>query len=187
MGHGLDATLMSAVAVGALRNGRRSGLDLSDTVRSMDKHVSAHFGDFGFVTALVGELDTLGGVWRWVTAGHPPGLVVRDGRVVKVLDSHVDPPLGVLNAPPTVGEERLQRGDRLLLHTDGVIEARDSVGEFFGIDRLVDFVSREAAAERPAAETLRRLVLGILSHQHGFLQDDATTMLVDWVGEDRPG
>lgn len=184
MGHGLDATLMSAVAVGALRNGRRSGLDLQDTVRSMDKHLSAQFGDFGFVTAIVGELDTHSGIWRWVTAGHPPGLVVRDGHVVKVLDSPVDPPLGVLVGAPTVGEERLQRGDRLLLHTDGVIEARDSAGVFFGIERLVDYVSREAAAGRPAAETLRRLVLGILAHQEGFLQDDATTILVDWAGDD---
>ena len=71
MGHGLDATLMSAVAVGALRNARRSGLDLLDTTRSMNKHLAAQFGGSKFVTAIVGELDTRSGMWRWVNAGHP--------------------------------------------------------------------------------------------------------------------
>jgi serine phosphatase RsbU (regulator of sigma subunit) len=184
MGHGLDSTLMSAVAIGALRNGRRSGLDLVDTTRSMNKHVAAQFGESKFVTAIVGELDTRTGMWRWVNAGHPAALIVRGGRVVKALDSPINPPLGLQTEAPAVGEERLERGDRLLLYTDGVIEARDAQGEFFGIARLVDLVSREAAAGRTAAETMRRLNLGILAHQEGFLQDDATTLMVEWSSAD---
>jgi serine phosphatase RsbU (regulator of sigma subunit) len=184
MGHGLEATLMSAVAIGALRNARRSGLDLMDTVRSMNKHVAAQFGESKFVTAIIGELDTRKGVWTWVNAGHPAALVVRGGRVVKVLDSCINPPLGLQQDRPAVGDERLERGDRLLLYTDGVIEARDESGEFFGRQRLVDFISRESASGRPAAETLRRLNIAILSHQDGLLQDDATTLMVEWSGED---
>jgi serine phosphatase RsbU (regulator of sigma subunit) len=184
MGHGLDATLMSAVAIGALRNARRSGLDLIDTVRSMNKHVAAQFGDSKFVTAIVGELDTRKGVWSWVNAGHPAALVVRGGRVVRVLDSLINPPLGLQQEPPAVGDERLERGDRLVLYTDGVIEARDETGEFFGTQRLVDFICRESASGRPAAEALRRLNLAIMAHQDGLLQDDATTLMVEWSGED---
>ena len=56
MGHGLDATLMSSVAVGAIRNARRAGLDLVDMTRSADKHVAAGFGADKFVTAIVAEL-----------------------------------------------------------------------------------------------------------------------------------
>jgi serine phosphatase RsbU (regulator of sigma subunit) len=184
MGHGLEATLLSAVAIAALRNARRSGLGLVDTVRSIDKHVSAEFGADKFVTGIVGELDTTTGMWRWVNAGHPPALIVRHGRVVKSLEAEINPPLGLLSETPTVGEERLQRGDRLLLHSDGVVEARDANGEFFGTERLVDFVTREAAAGLPAPETLRRLMLGILTHQGGDLQDDATTLLVEWMGDE---
>jgi serine phosphatase RsbU (regulator of sigma subunit) len=83
-----------------------------------------------------------------------------------------------------VCEERLEPGDQLLLYTDGVIEARDSEGEFFGVARLVDLVTREAAAGRTAAETMRRLNLAILAHQEGFLQDDATTLMVEWSSTD---
>ena len=184
MGHGLDATLMSAVATGALRNARRSGLNLVDTTRSMNKHLAAQFGGSKFVTAIIGELDTRTGVWTWVNAGHPAALVVRRGRVVKTLDSIINPPLGLQHEAPEVGEERLEPGDRLLLYTDGVIEARDDEGDFFGISRLVDLVSREGASPRPAAETLRRLNLAILAHQEGLLQDDATTLLVEWSSAD---
>nr|MDT0665405.1 PP2C family protein-serine/threonine phosphatase [Micromonospora sp. DSM 115978] len=84
--------------------------------------------------------------------------------------------------PREIVEERLEPGDRLLLYTDGVIEARDSDGAFFGTDRLVEFVTRESAAGKPAAETLRRLTHAILAHQEGHLQDDATTLLVQWPG-----
>lgn len=77
--------------------------------------------------------------------------------------------------------ERLQPGDRSLLYTDGVIQARDPDGECFGTERLVEFTTRECAAGLPAAETLRRLNHTILAPQHGTLQDDATTVMVEWL------
>ena len=134
MGHGLEATLLSAVAISALRNARRRGLELAALVPELDRALADAFGGDRFVTGIFGELDTTTGVWRWATCGHPPALLVRQGRVVKVLDAVVDPPLGLelLGAVVELGEERLEPGDRLLLYTDGVIEARDAAGAFFG-------------------------------------------------------
>ena len=186
MGHGLEATLLSAVAVAALRNARRAGLDLGATVAVMDAAIGAQFGPDKFLTAIIGEFDTVTGWWRWTTCGHPPALLVRNGRVVKTLDSVIGTPLGLglLLEHPEVGQERLEPGDRLLLYTDGVVEARDAAGEFFGSERLVEFVTRQAAAGRPAAETLRRLNHAILDHQDGTLQDDATTLLLEWLTDE---
>lgn len=183
MGHGLEATLLSTVAIGAMRNSRRSGLGLSDTIAVMDAEIASQFGPDKFVTAIVAELDTNTGSWRWITCGHPPALIVRGGRVVKTLDMVINAPLGLglLREQPGVGEERLEPGDRVLMYTDGVIEARNADGEFFGTQRLVEFISREAAAGQPAAEALRRLNLAILGHQEGELQDDATTLMIEWL------
>jgi hypothetical protein len=182
MGHGMEATLMSAVAVAALRNSRRGGADLADTVRVMDDEIAKQFGADKFVTAIVGELDLATGWWRWVNCGHPPALLVRNGQVVKVLSEVAALPLGLglLGDEPAVGEERLQPADRIVLYTDGVVEARDAFGDFFGVDRLVDFVGRHASAGRPVAETLRRLNHAVLGYQAGVLQDDATTVLIEW-------
>jgi sigma-B regulation protein RsbU (phosphoserine phosphatase) len=182
MGHGLSATLLATVAVGALRNARRSGLDLVDTVRSMDKWLTAQFGPDMFVTAVVAELDVVSGHYRWINAGHPPALLLRGGRVVKQLDEGINLPLGLQDQAPAVLEERLEPGDRVVLYSDGVTEARDGTGQMFGVDRLADFVTRAAADRLPAPETLRRLNRAILDHQEGYLQDDATTLLVEWLG-----
>ncbi|MDQ3276386.1 MAG: serine/threonine-protein phosphatase [Actinomycetota bacterium] len=186
MGHGLEATLLSTVAIGALRNARRGGESLVDTVRIIEASIATHFGPDKFVTAIVGELDTRSGMWTWVSCGHPPALVLRSGRVVKTLDATVGMPLGLglLARDPEIATERLEPGDRLLLYTDGVVEARDADGEFFGTERLVEFVIREAAAGRPAAETMRRVNLAILEHQEGALQDDATTVMVEWLTDE---
>jgi serine phosphatase RsbU (regulator of sigma subunit) len=84
-----------------------------------------------------------------------------------------------------VGYEQLEPGDRLLLYSDGIVEARDALGEFFGEHRLVDFTQRAELAGLPAPETLRRLTAAVLAHQAGHLQDDATLVLIDWSADAR--
>ena len=84
-----------------------------------------------------------------------------------------------------VGREQLEPGDRLLLYSDGILEARNAHGEFFGEHRLADFTRRAELAGLPAPETLRRLTAAVLAHQGGQLQDDATLVLVDWSADAR--
>jgi hypothetical protein len=184
MGHGLDAGWLATVAIGAYRNSRRHDLDLPATVAALHTALQAQFADGQFVTAVLAELDLASGRLAWHCAGHPAPLLLRQGRVVKTLETGRGLPLGLagLGGSPAIAEERLEPGDRLLLFTDGVPDARSSDGEFFGLERLADIVSRENAAGHPAPETMRRLMHAILAHQSGDLRDDATTMLVEWQG-----
>jgi phosphoserine phosphatase RsbU/P len=182
VGHGIDASALTSLALNAYRNARRCGLDLVDTYRSIDKWVTArHPGSF--VTALLAELDTVAGRYRRICAGHPGELLLRDGRPVRRLPGPTAMPLGLADltgALPEVYEEPLQPEDQLLMYTDGVVEARTADGEFFGRDRLSDFLSRALIGELSAPETLRRLIQAILSHQHEQLQDDASAILIQW-------
>jgi serine phosphatase RsbU (regulator of sigma subunit) len=182
VGHGIDASAMTSLTISAYRNARRCGLDLVDTYRSIDKWVSAKY-PHGFVTAALTELDTTHGLVRRISAGHPGELLLRGGKLVKVMSAPTAMPLGLGHlggSMPGVDEEALEPGDQLLLYTDGVTEARTDGGEFFGSDRLVDFVTRTLADRVTAPETLRRLIHAILDHQHENLQDDATAVLVEW-------
>lgn len=181
MGHGLEAGLVATVAVAAYRHSRRHGLGLEATIAAVDLAIADHFYPERFATAVVGELDIATGRVRWALAGHPPPLLLRHGRVVKALTADIGAPLG-LGKLPAVAEEALEPGDQILLFSDGVIEARSAEGEFFGVDRLADLITRESAAGNPPPETMRRLVQAILGHQAGELQDDATTVLVEWRG-----
>jgi sigma-B regulation protein RsbU (phosphoserine phosphatase) len=182
VGHGIEASSLTSLAISAYRNARRCGLDLTDTYRSIDKWVNArHPGSF--VTALLGELDTGTGIYRKISAGHPGELLLRRGRCIAELPAPTAMPLGLgaLADPiPTIAEIALEPDDRLLLYTDGVVEARTDAGDFFGLDRLIDFVVKALADDLPAAETMRRLVHALLVHQHEQLQDDATAVLLEW-------
>jgi serine phosphatase RsbU (regulator of sigma subunit) len=79
-----------------------------------------------------------------------------------------------------IAEEALEPGDQLLLYTDGIVEARSSSGEEFGVERLIDFATTAAADQLPPPETTRRLVHAILAYQDDRLQDDATVLLAEW-------
>jgi len=132
---------------------------------------------------VLASLDTATGLLQYLLAGHPPPLLLRGRRSVKELAHPPRTPLGVQGArsdQPIVGQEQLEPGDWLLLYSDGIVEARNAHGEFFGEDRLVDFTQRAELAGLPAPETLRRLTAAVLGHQSGRLQDDATLVLVDW-------
>ena len=189
MGHGLQAALLAVLAVGGYRNARRSGQTLRDTVRAIDATVTAGFHGEAFATALVAQLDTDDGTFTWISAGHPAPLLLRDGRLVKVLEAEPALPLGLSSADPragapAIGVEALQPGDRVLLYTDGVVEARAQDGGFFGLERLVGLVTRSLADGLPAPETMRRVVHALLAHQESQLSDDATLLLLQWRGHE---
>lgn len=182
VGHDLASGLIAATALAAYRGARHTGHGLHEQARTIDEAVTQQFGHrSAFVTAVLAELDLDTGRLRYVNAGHPPPLVMRGGKVGRTLSGGRRLPLGLGPAELTVGEETLQSRDWLLLHTDGITEARDRSGRFFGDDRLTDFLRREAAAGHPPPETVRRLVKAVLTHQDGELQDDATVLLARWT------
>ena len=181
MGHGLEAGLLASVAMATCRNSRRAGDDLVGAAAAIDGAIAAQFGPDRFVTAVLAELELASGRLRWSVSGHPRPLLLRNGRIVKTLQGEVGLPLGIGGAV-VITEEMLEPADQVLFFTDGVIEARSGDGEFFGVDRLVDMISRTSASATPAPETMRRLMHAILAHQEGELQDDATIVVVEWRG-----
>ncbi|MFF7585921.1 PP2C family protein-serine/threonine phosphatase [Kitasatospora purpeofusca] len=186
MGHDLAAGLASAVALAGCRSTRRAGGSLTDITERIDEDLH-RWRPGGLLTGVFAQLDLDTGRLSWVNAGHPPPLLIRAHHVVPgVLEAHGELPLGLgpgYEGPRTVHEYQLEPGDRVLIHTDGVTEARSAAGLLFGEERLVDFVTRALAAGEPAPEALRRLIHTILGHHHGRLQDDATIVLAEWHPE----
>jgi serine/threonine protein phosphatase PrpC len=182
MGHGLAAAGVAAFAVSAYRHSRRRGCGLLETYVAMDDAVREQFPGDRYVTAVIGQLDLTTGRLAWISAGHPPPLIVRDGRLARTLSAPPAAPLGIpLEGPqPVLAEESLEPGDLLLLYTDGLTEARHPDGQMFTVAGLGEFIEREAAAGQVAPETLRRLRHAIVDRQPGPLRDDATAVLVEW-------
>lgn len=185
MGHGFEATVMATVATGVYRHARRLGQGLAESYAAIDDAIVRQFGIDRFVTGQLVELDTRTGVMRWLNAGHPPPLLARGTKVVGPLSCEPTLPIGFGGAVAEVAEHQLEPEDRLVFMTDGVLEGRSGEGEFFGEERLSDFIERAIAAGLSAPETVRRLAAALLDHQGGTLADDATTIFVQWHGRDR--
>ncbi len=181
MGHGLDAAVMATVAVAAYRHARRGDVDLPDLYAAMDRAVTAQFAQDRFLTAQMVRLDVISGRMRWVNAGHPHPLLLRNRKVVRVLDSPTTLPVGFGGADPQVSEEALEPGDRVLFFTDGIIEERPAGGERIGDDHhLVDLLEQVEQGGGTVQETVRRLSHALKLDRGGVTSDDATLFLLDW-------
>ncbi len=112
--------------------------------------------------------------------------MLRDRTVVAELHCEPALPFGLGDRRRRSGCTHLQPGDAVLLYTDGVVEARTPAGEEFGLARLIDLLEREAASGRTGDELLRRLVRAVLDHHVDQLRDDATLLVVQWIGADVP-
>ncbi|MEU6083976.1 PP2C family protein-serine/threonine phosphatase [Streptomyces sp. NPDC047108] len=183
MGHDIAAGLTANLAVAACRNHRRQNGGLLETAEAVDQVLTAEFHGSRYATGIIATLDLATGSLSWVNRGHHPPVVIRGGRTVVTLACPPAPPMGTgIDAGATLCHDQLEPGDRLVLYTDGITEARSPGGEEFGLTRFTDFLIRHHHDGLPVPETLRRLIRSHLDYHHGQLDDDATVLLVEWNG-----
>ncbi|MGW0337393.1 PP2C family protein-serine/threonine phosphatase [Streptomyces sp. NPDC003011] len=190
MGHDLASGLTSAVSLAACRNARRTGADLPELLDLVDQALAEWLPD-QFCTGVLTQLDLATGVLRWANCGHPAPLLIRDQQlIVNALERDADPPMGLpfllAGRQRQIHEHALQPGDRVLLYTDGVTEARTRDGNLLGLESFADYIIRATAAGELASETLRRLIHSILDAKTSHLRDDATILLIEWQPPTRP-
>lgn len=182
MGHGLSAAVMATLAVGAYRHARRFDRGLEELYAAMDAAVATQFTADHFATAQMARLEVTSGRLQWVNAGHPSPLLLRQHRVVASLDGPTTLPVGFGGALPVVSERVLERGDRVLFFTDGVVEEHRAGGEQFGEARLIDVVERASRDGGAVQVVVRRLSRNLVRERDGVTTDDATLLLLEWRG-----
>ena len=108
-----------------------------------------------------------------VNAGHPPPLLVHADRTTEFLDADADLPLG-LGQQYTHHSFAWRAGDRLLLYTDGLSEARDDRGAFFDLRELGPVI-----AGGPLEACLDGVLERVRAHARGELNDDVAVLLLE--------
>jgi hypothetical protein len=173
-GKGLDAVRLASIVLGSYRHVAYERADLRQMVTDLDRAVARSVGDEDFVTAAL--VEERGGTLTIVNCGHPAPLLLRRGKVISLEPPAPAPPLGFM---PEVKArvERLEPGDRLLLFTDGLGEARRD-GEFFPTaDRAWRLLGHGTVGDGLAS-----LETALVDWVHGHLEDDIALVLLEYTG-----
>jgi len=176
-GHGAPAALIASMVKMAATAQRGNAADPAAVLAGMN---AALFGNTQnqFVTAAYVHLDSRARELRYSAAGHPPMLLLRDGKVKEVAEN------GLILAAFDFARyantsQRLEPGDRLLLYTDGIVEAASAAGEFFGQDGLSALL-RQTSGIAPADAADR--IISAVQAWAAAQDDDLTVLVCDFVG-----
>lgn len=184
-GKGLPASLFMALSK-ALTKGAalRSEADPGRTLRDAGAAIAEENPELLFVTVLAGVLDLDRGRLAWSSAGHEvPWLLPAAGGAPRRLEGRGGPPLCVIEGYDYRSEEiQLQPGDALCLLTDGVSEAQNVAGAFYGTERVAQCLATIGNTD-PAQRVVDALLADTLAFAGGAEPaDDLTILALRWHG-----
>jgi sigma-B regulation protein RsbU (phosphoserine phosphatase) len=180
-GHGVPAALIASMVKMAATSQRAHTAHPAQLLAGMNAALCGNTQG-QYVTAAYVYLDAETREMRYAAAGHPAMLLLRNGTVTEVSENGL---LLAASDAATYSEKTLplEHGDRLLLYTDGLVEARDSHGKLFGEEALTTVfrdtkeVSPDDAADR---------MIAAVEQWSQSQDDDLTVLLCDYLGTGVP-
>jgi len=183
-GKGTAAALLMSSLHASIHAQTGSHDSLVETISAVNRYLADNIPSNRFVTLFYAELDPESGALSFLNAGHNPPLIVHAAGTVEQLASG-GLPLGIkANAEYREGRTTLQRGDVLVIYSDGVTEAASPNGEEFGPTRLYEVVSRNV--DSSAAGIRDRIESALTKFSQGTqAADDITLVIVKRQAETR--
>jgi len=180
-GKGIPAALFMAISKTIIKNRLQGGESPELAMENINRELCDNNIMDMFVTAWVCVLEISSGRLSYINAGHNPPLVTRNGNGFDFLVSPPDLVLaGMDDTSYHIRRTKLEPGGILFLYTDGIVEAANNKGEFYGKERLKAFL--DANAERPLREMIENFRADIAAFADGAEQSDDITMLALKIG-----
>jgi sigma-B regulation protein RsbU (phosphoserine phosphatase) len=171
-GHGVPAALIASMVKLAAGSQRANAAEPGKFLSGMNSALCGNTQG-QFVTAAYLHVDSVLGQFRYSAAGHPPMLLLREGTVQQVEENGL-----ILAAFDFASYSEVNRplrdGDRMLLYTDGIIEASDRSGEFFGSERLSALLLETSVM--CASEATDKILTSV--REWSVVQEDDLTVIV---------
>ena len=176
VGKGIPAALLMSNLQAAVRAFATDAAQPRELCQQVNRVLCGHIAEDRFISFFYCVFDADLGTLTYTNAGHYPPILVRAEGTVERL-AHGGAVLGVFS--DRVYEQgcvSIARGDRLVLYTDGITEARNGGDDEFGEDRLVALAVEHRSCSAPALQA--RLVDAVTNFTGGRFQDDATLIVV---------
>jgi serine phosphatase RsbU (regulator of sigma subunit) len=177
-GKGVPAALLMSATAAAVQLEVREKRDMLEMVNRLNSGLHSLSDSNRYVTLLLADIDARSKSLRYVNCGHNPALLLQaeTNDVVPMNSSCF--PIGMFdNLACTINPAKLNSGDVLVLYTDGVTEAENSLGEEFGLERLSDLIRRGHMLSADGLMTHILESVTDFSRDVGF-EDDATILVV---------
>jgi serine phosphatase RsbU (regulator of sigma subunit)/CHASE3 domain sensor protein len=191
-GKGIGAALMATVALSFLRSERGLGSEPKRIVARANEALLEATDPDSFTTLVYVTVSPRAGEVRWLNMGHPSPFVIRGGPHGGseprgyFLEGPRNRALGWFEEPGLAENVAyLAPGDRLVLFTDGWLEAKSPAGEVFGEHRFAEALLR--LADAPTDGVGEELVRDVEAFSAGKLDDDLTMLIVELEGEPDSG
>ena len=175
---GVPAALLMALSWSLIWNYAIQHPDSPETVfAEVNRRLLLHLGGSQFLTCFYGVLNPDDGSLTYTNAGQPPPLHLKKARGKIDSFGRTGPPLGVLEEGQWDSVEvDIKSGESLILYTDGVTDACNADGSFYGAQRLLALVERKKGKSAPAL--LDALMTDIDRFVAGEMQYDDTALIV---------
>jgi sigma-B regulation protein RsbU (phosphoserine phosphatase) len=176
VGKGIPAALLMSNLQAAVRAFASEATEPHALCEQVNRILCGNIAEGRFISFFYCVLDATTGVLSYTNAGHYlPMLIRADGSVERLGEG--GPVLGVIcGAEYAQAHVALAPGDRVVLYTDGLTEARAEDDEEFGEERLMDAAVRHRACSAPALQA--RLTDAVAAFTGGRMQDDATLIVL---------
>lgn len=175
-GKGVSAALYMAKIISDFRYIARGINSPSEVMNRLNKVLSGAPRGM-FLTAIYLIVDIENGESFISVAGHPPCIMLKKNEV-KILEIKAGPPLGIIETDFQEDKIVLKRGDRLIMLTDGVFEAKNVLGERIGFDTILEFIRKNRDVEN-----LTGKIIDIINKysKNTEMADDITIMEVSYL------
>ena len=176
-GHGIGAALVMAAARGILRSlADRHTTWLTPLFDNLNLHLSHDTADAYFMTLFYGVIDPDKQTLRWMSAGHAPVFLYKNGLIEELESSGI--PLGIIADTDyqTTSTLHFSSGDLLLIGTDGIWETRNPAGDMFGTERVCLLLKEHAALDAQAIT--EKIIDALIAFREDCPQDDDITLVV---------
>ena len=179
-GHGIGSALVANRIYTEMMTQLRSGAGLDVMLRHLNRFVMHNIGSsVFFFTVAAARIDRGGRRMVFAGAGHPPGMIVRDGQEPRLLESR-SMVLGAL--PEAVGPEvtldvDLEEGDRVVLYTDGITDVFNSEGQMLGVEGVQKFVRETSLL--PFHQMKQGILDRVAEWRDGPATDDVSLVLME--------